>query len=161
METIEYRDVIDKSEWLRGEWDTEYDKKQWLDLETGYPCLVKRSPTSGGLCGYVGIPEGHPANRGGPLWNTAEEMLEVHGGITFGGECSEGPEATSICHIVQKAEDDKVFWYGFDCGHGGDFSPLHRLFDHRGDTYKNVAYVEAETLKLAKQLKEMEERNTK
>ena len=59
METIEYK-TVDKSNWERGEWDNEPDKKQWLDEATGLPCLIVRAPVTGSLCGYVGIAPEHP-----------------------------------------------------------------------------------------------------
>jgi hypothetical protein len=58
VETKEYR-TIDKTLWPRGEWDDEPDKMQWQDEATGLPCLIVRGPV-GALCGYVGVPEGHP-----------------------------------------------------------------------------------------------------
>lgn len=54
MERIEYRGVVDKSGWARGVWDSEPDKIQWQDAETGLPCLIVRGPV-GALCGYVGV----------------------------------------------------------------------------------------------------------
>lgn len=62
MQTKEYT-TVDKSTWERGEWDNEPDKKQWLDEETGLPCLIVRGCITGALCGYVGVPKGHPAYR--------------------------------------------------------------------------------------------------
>lgn len=62
METIEYR-TVDKSGWDRGQWDNEPDKKQWVDEETGLPCLIVRSHGTGALCGYVGVDKSHPAYR--------------------------------------------------------------------------------------------------
>lgn len=59
METIEYR-TDDKAGWGDGPWQSEPDKRQWQDDATGLPCLIVRGPV-GALCGYVGVPEGHPA----------------------------------------------------------------------------------------------------
>ena len=58
MQTIEYRDVVDKTEWGPGPWQDEPDKKQWQDAATALPCLIVRGP-SGSLCGYVGLPASH------------------------------------------------------------------------------------------------------
>lgn len=106
MERIEYRDVIEKSDWKRGVWDHEPDKIQWPDEVTELPCLIVRGPT-GSWCGYVGVPEGHPlfgleygdCPQGAECpqrteehsWcdHTPEHVLEVHGGVTFTGKCSE------------------------------------------------------------------------
>lgn len=59
METREWR-WLDKSAWGSGEWTSEPDKKQWADAATGLPCLIVRGPF-GALCGYVGVPQDHPA----------------------------------------------------------------------------------------------------
>ena len=83
MERIEYRGIVDKSEWPRGEWDQEPDKIQWQDEATGLPCLIVRGPV-GALCGYVGVPSGHPLH--GKDYDNVS--LEAHGGITFASGCA-------------------------------------------------------------------------
>lgn len=45
---------------LKGEWDIEPDKVQWIDDATGLDCLIVRNNTCLNLCGYVGIPKKHP-----------------------------------------------------------------------------------------------------
>jgi hypothetical protein len=84
MERIEYRDVIDKTDWMRGPWDNEPDKIQWQDGDTGLPCLIVRGPT-GSLCGYVGVAPGHPLH--GKEYDSAD--VDVHGGLTFAHGCAE------------------------------------------------------------------------
>jgi len=84
MQRIEYRDVIDKSDWSRGPWDSEPDKIQWQDEATGLPCLIVRGPV-GALCGYVGVSPDHPLH--GKEYDAAD--MEVHGGLTFADGCSE------------------------------------------------------------------------
>jgi hypothetical protein len=136
MRTIEYRFVVDKSEWGDGPWQSEPDKKQWQDEATGLPCMILRGP-SGSWCGYVGVHPYHPAanlhydgepdpvaqakreafKRDIKEWRdagcppleswvshvdtaiTAERLMsqaghaiaaiEVHGGLTYAGGCSE------------------------------------------------------------------------
>lgn len=65
-------------------------------------------------------------------------------------------EAAHICHRVEPGEDDKVWWFGFDCAHFGDYSPklavARRSHRDDGETYRDMAYVEAEVRKLAGQL---------
>ena len=58
-DTVEHKTwvTIDKSSWGDGPWLAEPDKEQFADEATGLPCLIRRSPTSGALCGYVGVPE--------------------------------------------------------------------------------------------------------
>lgn len=95
METIEYR-TVDKSDWADGPWKNEPDKRQWQDPETGLPCLIVRGP-AGALCGYVGVPKGHPWHgmgySGNGEWGSPERekspeaVVDVHGGLTFAGGC--------------------------------------------------------------------------
>jgi len=148
--------TIDKTSWPDGPWQSEPDKEQWEDDATGLPCLLKRHPHGGHLCGYVGVPEGHP-------WyaRTDEEMgyPDVHGGITYADVCDdEGDEATSICHVTETGE--KVWWLGFDMAHAFDLQPaMIRYYEEHdlrpshidGETYRDVPYVKAECAKLAKQ----------
>lgn len=82
MQRIEYR-TADKSEWGEGPWQNEPDKVQWLDPETNYPCLIVRNQL-GALCGYVGVPDGHPC-RGKDGHDCSG--IEAHGGLTFAGGC--------------------------------------------------------------------------
>jgi hypothetical protein len=151
MQTIEYR-TIDKSDWPRGPWDCEPDKRQWVDEKTGLPCLIVRAGHElGHLCGYVGVPRGHP------FYEADYDSLpvEVHGGLTFASRCSHGAEDRSICHKVEPGEPDDVWWLGFDCAHLGDISPgmeRFRLRGYGGDTYKNIDYVTREVQNLARQL---------
>jgi hypothetical protein len=159
METIEYRDAVDKSGWPSGPWQSEPDKKQWEDPATGMPCLIVRGP-AGALCGYVGVALGHPC-FGRDYCHEAVTALEVHGGITFGNRCQpNAPEARGICHKVGKGENDEVWWLGFDCAHLHDLCPMIELLHWRGlhgqrqrdETYKDWAYVTREVEKLAQQL---------
>lgn len=145
--------------WPKGPWDNEPDRVEWKTA-AGFPGLIVRSVTSGALCGYVGVPPGHPAHGADPgdLW------LSVHGGITYAEHCS-----GHICHKPAPGEPDEVFWIGFDCGHGGDRKPalegvvahdcaqhgMAVLRDSRASaTYRDLAYVRAEVEDLAKQLAE-------
>lgn len=150
----------DKSQWGEGEWSSEPDKIQYTDPDTGYPCLVVRSPL-GALCGYVGVAEGHPFfNYPGSSWDDdghPENVLKVHGGITFTGFCQEDDKEHGICHIPDPGQPDRVFWYGFDCGHYCDLMPTMRTYPYpyfgdTGATYKNVAYVKEQIKALAAQL---------
>jgi hypothetical protein len=108
METKEYRDILDKSEWGAGDWQHEPDKVQWPDEATGLACLAVRGP-HGGWCGYVGVAPSHPwhtkdystcvvptlheSHEGGEEnyhFNcTPEGILRVHGGVTFADSCAD------------------------------------------------------------------------
>jgi len=154
METIEYKvnPTIDKSTWPKGEWDNEPDKKQWQDPATGLPCLIVRN-WSGALCGYVGVPKTHPLYKA----DYDKPNVDVHGGLTFAGECQEKVNhCEGICHVAP-GEDD-VWWLGFDCHHYRDIAPrdmgrdeyaLERKFDAK---YRNFAYVTNQVTNLAAQL---------
>ncbi len=140
METKEYR-TIDKSTWGDGPWTLEPDKRQWLDEETGYPCLIVRAGVTGALCGYVGIPETHRA-YGLNYWGDSMKYmgkkviskrklkhsklrkdmnnLDVHGGLTFSNFCGKSDdESKYICHVG----DGEPWWIGFDAAHAWDISP--------------------------------------
>jgi hypothetical protein len=155
METIEYR-TQDKSQWGTGEWQDEPDKKQWQDEETGYPCLVVRNQL-GALCGYVGVPSGHP--HFGQDYDKPD--VEVHGGLTFADACQpSNDESRGICHKVDV--EDHVWWFGFDCAHSWDLVPGMAAYQqvsglrglHGGDeVYRNLGYVSREIKSLARQLK--------
>jgi len=177
VKTQEWHDV-DKSHLSQGEWTKELDKKQWLDKETGLACLIVRSPGSYGLCGYVGVSEGHPWFKTGysqcPLGDKCTDsddffcnhrpdaIIDIHGGLTFSDACDDGGR---ICHI-QEEGDPEVKWFGFDCAHSGDYSPSSSILKNpdgtemfsirlEWETYKPVAFVEEQCKLLAKQLKEV------
>lgn len=113
----------EKAEWAPGPWQDEFDKAQWEDADTALPCLIVRGP-SGALCGYVGVPEGHPWYRREYSYVDAD----AHGGLTFSSHCVEkehgdDDESEGICHIPGPGDPDNVWWLGFDCAHGGDYMP--------------------------------------
>jgi len=143
--------TIDKTSWGPGPWQDEPDKEQWADAATGLACLVKRNHF-GALCGYVGVPEGHPWHGKG----YDDVPADVHGGLTYADLCQEGPEGQTICHVPAPGEPEPLWWLGFDCHHAWDAAPgmdaRYRDFTHDpGVTYKTVAYVKAECARLAEQ----------
>jgi|SRR5262245_2393082 len=150
MQHLEYT-LVDKSEWPRGRWDGEPDKVQWQDEATGLPCLAVRN-SMGAWCGYVGVAEGHPFFRDE---HQLHYDLSVHGGVTFSDFCVETEKEYGICHIPDEGEPDRVWWFGFDCGHSMDQIPLFDLryqslgFDR---VYRTLDYVKAECTGLAEQL---------
>ena len=140
---------VDKSAWpYRGEWDEEPDKAHWIDPETGLDCLIHRGP-SGGLCGYVGVPES--SMFFGKDYDEVD--VSVHGGLTFADSCSgSGEDGRGICHPKEGAANEKVWWLGFDCAHYLDTCPAYdSVFFHEG-TYKDFDFVKREVEMLAKQL---------
>ena len=162
METKTYT-TIDRAAlgWPAGPWDSEPDKMQWPDAMTGLPCLAVRNRLSGNWCGYVGVAPDHPLHGKG-YSDEGLPDLDVHGGLTFADACSAGEnEAQGICHTPAPGEPDHVWWFGFDCAHGGDRSPLDERyglergypFTNSGDeTYRTLNYVQQQCAELAGQL---------
>ena len=130
-------------------WEHEPDREEWVHELTGYKCTVWRHPTLGHLCGYVAIPKGHR------VWGKGYDDVdvEVHGGLTYADEDKETGE-----------------WvFGFDCSHGGDFSPkllanIMRFSSHedletmlelklRTEEYRTFEWVKGQVRSLSKQLK--------
>lgn len=154
---------------LRGEWDNEPDKLNWVDPVTGLDCMIVRNKGVGALCGYVGVMEAHPwfgrHYTGCTLIPACEDMyaccvhsiegkIDVHGGLTFSGFCQEGNEH-GICHVPEPGRPAHVYWFGFDCSHHGDLSPEYTKDPLPIRIYRNVAYVKAEVEKLALQFHAM------
>ncbi len=132
---------------------------QWQDKASGLPCLAVRNPLLGHWCGYVGVPHTHPYS-GLDDQHPAISHLDAHGGITFTKGCAvDANEATGICHVPAAGENDRVWWFGFDCGHCFDVSPcLAATFPSlyldglSYQTYRTLHYVRAECRALATQL---------
>jgi hypothetical protein len=164
MQTIEYR-TYDKANWAPGPWMDEPDKIQWPDDATSLPCLIVRN-RMGALCGYVGVPAGHPwhgkdyddIGRYDPKPEDYDPdwYPDVHGGLTFASGCSHGDPAKTICHVPGDGEPDDMWWLGFDCGHAGDLTNMaedpawRERWPHPDDVYRDVEYVRGEVGRLAK-----------
>ena len=87
-----------------GPWDDEPDED---DFEScGLACMMWRDTPLGHWCGYVGVRSDHPCF--GTHKNELPD-LDVHGGLTCSGEGVAG----SVGH----------WWFGFHCGHLGDYAP--------------------------------------
>jgi hypothetical protein len=178
----------DKTTWGDGPWQQEPDKRQWPDTATGLPCLVLRRVDHGHWCGYVGVEPGHPLygilyNRCAlrstpcdpePCDHTPGMLLSVHGGLTYSGYCQDDPHG--ICHVPDAGEEEKLWWFGFDCAHAGDLAPgleatLRQVYTavpqiaerqarraallaelRMEDVYCTAAYVMGECAQLAQQL---------
>jgi len=140
----------DKSKWpRRGDWNDEPDRIEWRYGGTPrFPLLIVRGP-SGALCGYVGVPPGHPHH--GVKWDKIESDLSgAHCGLTYSSPCAEGGH---ICHVARKGEADDVWWLGFDCAHSGDICPSYDDARHEQfASYKTVTYVRRRVEQLAEQL---------
>lgn len=89
----------------------------------GYEFLVTFNDM-GFRCGYVAVPEDHPA------YNHAESYPDynVHGGVTF-------YDRSHIAEmILGHTCTDK--WIGFDCGHAGDYSDLETAKEYFKDNFQ-------------------------
>lgn len=98
-------------------------EKEWIS--NGLKCIVVFQK-GGYRCGYVEVPQTHPLF--GKHYNNyindsinieIKDFFNVHGGITFSGECSEYSTTT------------KNWWFGFDCAHWNDmpdFDLVHKYF---------------------------------
>jgi hypothetical protein len=143
---------VDRSGWPAGPWDAEPDRVEWR--AHGFPCLIVRNRL-GALCGYVGLPPGHPHHGNG----YGNVPVDVHGGLTYANKCG-----GHICHVPAPGEPDDVWWLGFDCLHWGDVAPgmiaAHRRMglpdsaesSSLGESYKPIGWVRHETERLAAQL---------
>lgn len=135
---------------LEGEWQNEPDRVEFK--YAGLDCMLVRNNRSLNWCGYVGVPENHPAH-GKDYDSDILNDVSVHGGLTYSDSC-----AVPICHITEG--EDKTWWFGFDCAHAGDLSPLNMRYMNtelrKYETYRNAAYVKKETQELAEQLSKIE-----
>lgn len=161
-----------------GPWSNEADKIAWTEQMSGYGCIIRRSLERQHLCGYVSVPPGHPlfGRQHGTLTGI---MIGVHGGIDYSNACEEHePENRSVCHVVaspghhqevgrnEAAGHDDAWWFGFSCDQRDDIVPLETRRP-RGDktpafgvddpTYKTEAFVYGECVRLAAQLKAIEQ----
>jgi len=140
----------DRARWGHGQWAEEPDKIEWR--HKGIPCLIVRNPLAGNLCGYVGLPPGHPA-YGGDWEHPLLADVNVHGGVTFGSRCQEN--GGHICHVARPGEPEDVWWVGFDCAHCDDRCPRdepRHTWNGYPASYRDVDYVRRQTESLADQL---------
>lgn len=163
MKTLEWHDpdrAEDRARWGPGPWDGEPDKVQWPDPATGYACLIHRN-RMGALCGYVGVPEGHPWHGLG----YSDVGADVHGGLSYADVCDDVCfEERGICHLPGPGEPEHLWWVGFDCAQFMDLVPsMARDYADLGmtdpndgspgwrSTYRTIAYVKSECARLARQ----------
>jgi hypothetical protein len=122
-----------------------------VDFEhAGLPCKLKRHPRTLTWCGYVGV-EPDEARR--LIGQVVPSDLDVHWGITWTGP-------------LPWTGRSRLFWFGFDCAHGGDLIPgvINELRKtgplgeslaqdmEDEDVYRTVGYARAQCRKLAEQL---------
>jgi len=89
--------------------------------------------------------------------------LDVHGGITFSeGALADGRTWNGTkCEEMYSSDDDRVWWFGFDCGHAGDLVPAMVLNEkyreirgmfNQHEIYRDKEFVISETKDLAEQI---------
>lgn len=152
MERKEWN-LVDKASWGPGPWQAEPDKVQWTDEATGIACLVVRNEV-GALCGYVGVPDGHPWH--GRHFMDVDPGPDVHRELSYSLECQGDPNGVTVCHVAADDEPETLWWLGFHCSSGHDLSPailtlnspaVSRLREYL--TYVPIAYVRAQCAVLA------------
>lgn len=166
-----------------GPWANEADKVAFTDPMTGYGCIIRRSPNGQHLCGYVSVPPTHPffGREHGTLTGI---MIGVHGGLDYSEECQDWEsEDRSICDVVVGRlvpEDFKqrvhaneaadrhgdAWWFGFSCDQRTDLVPEDTRRPHHEKapvfgvdepTYKTEAFVYGECVRLAAQMRAIEQ----
>jgi hypothetical protein len=160
--------VLPPGPWL----DEGVDRVQARCPVTGYTLLAVRSPATGAWCGYVAIPARHPLTgmsystwrddtisysltsadgRSDVVFSSPEELLPVHGGLTFSGHSNDYQYLLDWDTGEQRT--DELWMFGFDAAHAWDVMPL--LFVHAlpDGYYKDIQYILEQASKLAVQLK--------
>lgn len=155
------------------------EPNSWAGEFHGFPCFILRNDIMQILCGYAGVPKGHPLygveaskpslaffrdhREGAPsetdpledagYRSTPAGYFNVHGGVTYSRDHL--PSVTTTLYKVNYPSEH--WWFGFDCGHGGDYIP-HKDFMAINDVfggdavYRTLEYVKEELEALAKQL---------
>lgn len=157
----------------RGPWSDEpVDKIAWRDAASGLDCILLRQP-SGVWAGFVGVEPRHPLFGFKADAIPSNAGLSPHGGIDYAQPCSQdGPEALRICHVrhigevgpsSSDASRDDAWWVGFAADKPGDLVPdgsKPPLAREEGEAYRDLDYMYRETMKLARQLDELDGRTS-
>jgi len=132
VETKEWK-FDDKSGWPSGEWNSEPDRKQWEDADTGLPCVILRGPM-GALCGYVGVSSDHPWFDTDASSCTLPEA-KIREANPDDAMFSTDPDSWYNRHRLRVKCCDKRW-----CGH----TPGSHLEVHGGITYSDSGYQDAD-----------------
>lgn len=101
----------------------------------GVRCVILQGPCS--INGYVGIGKDSELYGESYFYNRVDQ-LNVHGGITWAEHDLPNLSATTL-------DAPNLWWLGFDTNHASDDPQW-------GGYIKDLAYVRAETIKLAEQV---------
>lgn len=149
-----------KTEWGPGPWELEPDLVQWVDEITQRHCIAVRN-SMGSWCGYVAVGPSHPYYE--KPYEDIENNIDVHGGITFAGPCSDNGKKPGLGGLHWNphfCDGNHLYWFGFDCSHGGDVIPsmlkLGSVYPSiwSEGVYRDLEYVIEQCTMLAKQLEE-------
>lgn len=164
---------MEKKYEVSGVWDNEPDEES--GEYKGMKTFIKRRP-GGYLCGYVGIPEGHPWF--GKDYNDQvkvpkaimERPIDVDKIGAINLLCAVGKSDAmkegfldivlaidvhgGLTYAEKNApmeEPDGFWWFGFDCAHAGDLLPKYDWIGRDG-IYRDIDFVRQEIKSLADQL---------
>ena len=154
-----------------GPWKHEPDKLAWVDASTGLACTILRQE-DGVLGGFVGVGDDNPLFGFEVDAVPGALGISPHGGLDYAAPCEDGPKEITICHPKtdnrkrpgrNKDGDDNhgshepLWWFGFQCDRNHDLVPgrqvnANDLGAENGRVYRDIAYVYAQTCRLARQL---------
>jgi hypothetical protein len=142
--------MYETEQWNRGMGAFFAERDLHYDTVEDYPIILRRN-----WCkvwtGYVGIPSTHPHYED----HYDVPAVEVHGGLTYG---------ENKLHALFIPIPEGFWWFGFDCNHHNDLSPLDIFRSLTSDnlwtldkssTYRTFEYALEQATSLAKQLKEL------
>lgn len=129
-------------------------------------CMMRRN-YFGSWCGYVGVRSDSPLF--GLDYNLLHEFpmepIWVHGGLTFGEIIKPAwyggdiQEKNLFYKPFKAGRPPKMYFFGFDCAHHNDFTPLKALsvFTRGAYIYRDEEYVKEQTCNLANSIIRIEE----
>lgn len=152
---------VDRSKWRIGPWDNEPDE---VNFEVyGLRCSILRQKRNGTLCGYVGVPNEHPASNlcgndpiGVPCDVTPNEFASIDKMNAFFGEAPSVSAFLSPHGGVTYTGAITTHWleglwcFGFDCNHAFDACP--QVYPGSDEDYRDIGYVEDEVIRMAERL---------
>ena len=155
--------------WGSGPWQKEPDRQAWQDSRTQLHCAMLRDPFFGSWCGYVAVAPDHPlhgkptTHRLVPPKEIADEARQIGrdlGGLElFSFLLSDDHETVPLSLLLPAhgsltyadLDDQNLWWFGFDCCHGGDWYPLQKTMPiiRAKGSYRDAGYVEGIVTRLA------------
>lgn len=165
--------VVLKDTWGDGPWQDEPDRLNFHTPE-GFDGAILRNRHGGNLCGYVGVPFGHPwwgKDYGDRVPSKPEQLAAPVDGSKISLIsllCMAGEDLEKIridCTISVHGgltysgrgwrgagENIRSWYFGFDCAHCYDISPAYDSMFSSGSVYRDIDFVKNEIAVLSKQL---------